>query len=156
MPTIRKPLPSTGNWRRERAEDQAGGEGQISGKQSHAALYASCPFASCLSPFISGFLPTAPGLTPPVFYLLLLIGICVIGACAVIAALSRYHKRVQGDLHLEGRMAFVVEALEPEGSVLLDGELWRARLHHDDARITGGQVRVVGARGYWLVVEPVT
>ncbi|MGI9105003.1 MAG: NfeD family protein [Pyrinomonadaceae bacterium] len=86
--------------------------------------------------------------------ILLITGACVFGACAVIAALSRHKKSAQGELELQGRVAMVVEALEPEGAVLVDGELWRARACQG-VRIARGQVRVVGARGHWLEVEPV-
>jgi membrane protein implicated in regulation of membrane protease activity len=57
-------------------------------------------------------------------------------------------------LQLEGRIAQVVQALEPEGAVLVGGELWRARTRNGD-EIVRGQVRIVGARGHWLEVEAI-
>jgi membrane protein implicated in regulation of membrane protease activity len=57
-------------------------------------------------------------------------------------------------LKLVGRVASVERALEPEGFVLLDGELWRARVR-GAARVERGRanVRVVGARDCVLEVE---
>jgi membrane-bound serine protease (ClpP class) len=68
--------------------------------------------------------------------------------------MSRHQKSAGRPLRLEGRVAVVLEALEPEGVVLVDGELWRARAR-DGNRIERGRVRIVGARGHWLEVEAV-
>ena len=58
-------------------------------------------------------------------------------------------------LKLVGRVASVESPLAPEGFVLLDGELWRARVRGVDGVGRGcGNVRVVGARDCVLVVEP--
>jgi len=48
-----------------------------------------------------------------------------------------------------------VRALEPEGAVLVGGELWPARARNGDRIAHGGRVRIVGARGHWLEVEEV-
>lgn len=87
-------------------------------------------------------------------FILLLLGAGFIVACIIVAAMSRHQKSAGRPLEFEGRVAVVLEALEPEGAVLLDGELWRARSQSGD-RIAGGRVRIVGARGYWLEVEAV-
>ncbi len=63
-----------------------------------------------------------------------------------------HQKSAVRPLQLEGRVAQVVKALEPEGAVLVGGELWRARTQSGD-EIARGQVRIVGARGHWLEVE---
>lgn len=55
-------------------------------------------------------------------------------------------------MRLEGRVGVVLEALAPEGAVLVDGELWRARARSGES-IARGRVRIVGARGHWLEVE---
>jgi len=73
--------------------------------------------------------------------------------CLMIAALSRHQKGAAGPLQLEGRVAQVVKALEPEGAVLVGGELWRARTRNGDKIACGGRVRIVGACGHWLEVE---
>ena len=46
----------------------------------------------------------------------------------VVVVVSRHRKAAMGELDLIGALATVETTLEPEGSVLLRGELWRARL----------------------------
>lgn len=74
----------------------------------------------------------------------------------VIAALSRHQKAGVGELNLLGARAVVETTLEPEGSVLVRGELWRARSRVGERIERGRAVRVVGADRYLLEVEPVT
>ena len=73
---------------------------------------------------------------------------------AAIAALSRHKKAATGELDLVGALAFVETNLEPEGSVLVRGETWRARSCTGAVVRSGSNVRVVGARGHLLEVEP--
>ncbi|HKP73872.1 MAG TPA: NfeD family protein [Pyrinomonadaceae bacterium] len=87
---------------------------------------------------------------------MLFLVVLLVAACAlVVAAMSRHKKGARGELKLEGRVAVVVAALEPEGAVLVDGELWRARTREGVRVAQEGRVRVVGARGHLLEVEPV-
>jgi membrane-bound serine protease (ClpP class) len=86
----------------------------------------------------------------------------IVGASAVliltlaaIAALSRHKKAGAGELELIGAIALVEASLEPEGSVLVRGELWRARARTGAPLKSGRDVRIVGARGYLLEVEPI-
>lgn len=90
----------------------------------------------------------------PYLFILALIGASFVVVCVVVAAWLHHRKGAGGALQLEGRIAVVVNALEPEGAVLVGGELWRARAQSGD-RIARGRVRIVGARGHWLEVEPV-
>ena len=87
-------------------------------------------------------------------FLLLLLGASFVVVCMVVAAWLHHRKGAGGELRLEGRVGVVLNPLEPEGAVLVDGELWRARARSGD-RITRGRVRIVGARGHWLEVEAV-
>ncbi|MCA1567546.1 MAG: NfeD family protein [Acidobacteria bacterium] len=100
--------------------------------------------------FLSSLVPPPSTLS----FILLLVGAGLIIACVIVAAMSRHQKSAGRPLHLEGRVGVVLEALEPEGAVLVDGELWRARARGGD-RIARGRVRIVGARGHWLEVEAV-
>lgn len=86
--------------------------------------------------------------------LLLLLGVSFVVVCIAVAAWLHHRKGAGGELRLEGRVGVVVNPLEPEGAVLVDGELWRARAR-SGVRIARGRVRIVGARGHWLEVEPV-
>jgi len=55
---------------------------------------------------------------------------------------------------LIGHVAEVRRDLRPEGYVRVRGELWRAEVDGDSDSITlGDRVRVVGARGFTLIVE---
>jgi membrane protein implicated in regulation of membrane protease activity len=73
--------------------------------------------------------------------------------CVAFAAWLHHRKGAGGALRLEGRVALVLNSLEPEGAVMVGGELWRARTR-SGVSIARGRVRIVGARGHWLEVEP--
>lgn len=78
-----------------------------------------------------------------------------IALLGLIAAASRHKKKALGALHLIGRVARVEADLQPEGAVIVEGELWRARLSGDAGMLRRGNLaRVVGASGYLLEVEP--
>jgi membrane-bound serine protease (ClpP class) len=70
-------------------------------------------------------------------------------------ALSRHKKGGSGDLDLLGSVASVETSLAPEGSVLVRGELWRARSRTGENLERGRAVRIVGASQHLLEVEPV-
>jgi membrane protein implicated in regulation of membrane protease activity len=74
---------------------------------------------------------------------------------AYVAHVSRHKKSSTRRPRLVGRAALVERTLEPEGFVLIDGELWRARLRGGGAGVAGARerVRVVGASGCVLEVE---
>jgi membrane-bound serine protease (ClpP class) len=74
----------------------------------------------------------------------------------IVVTLSRHKKDAFGELDLMGARASVETTLEPEGSVLVRGELWRARSRTGVSIERGRAVRVVGASQYLLEVEPVT
>ncbi|HEV2912351.1 MAG TPA: NfeD family protein [Pyrinomonadaceae bacterium] len=82
-------------------------------------------------------------------------GLTVLVAMGAVAALSRHKKAGTGRLELVGAMAVVETALRPEGSVLVCGELWRARAPQQSVTVErGARVRVMGASGHLLEVEP--
>jgi membrane protein implicated in regulation of membrane protease activity len=75
---------------------------------------------------------------------------------AYVVHASREKKRSSRlPLRLVGRVGSVERTLEPEGFVLVEGELWRARLR-GGGRVERGSanVRVVGARDCVVEVEP--
>lgn len=82
----------------------------------------------------------------------LLLGLAVV---LIIAAASRHKKAATGKLNLMGATASVETTLEPEGSVLVHGELWRARSLAGLTIERGCKVRIVGASDHLLEVEPV-
>jgi membrane-bound ClpP family serine protease len=72
----------------------------------------------------------------------------------LIAAMSRHQKGAKGELELMGATACVETTLGPEGAVLIRGELWPARTRTGATVGCGYKVRVVGASGHLLQVEP--
>jgi membrane-bound ClpP family serine protease len=51
--------------------------------------------------------------------------------------------------------ARVETALEPEGAIIVGGELWRARLCGAERVVArGSTVRIIGVSGHLLEVEP--
>ena len=72
----------------------------------------------------------------------------------VVVVVSRHRKAATGELDLMGALATVETTLEPEGAVLIRGELWRARLRTGANIERGRTVRIVGASNYLLEVEP--
>ena len=86
---------------------------------------------------------------------LLILSAPAVALLAYVIHTSRQMKSSRLPLRLVGRVASVERPLEPEGFVLVDGELWRARVR-GVARVGRGSsnVRVVGARDCVLLVEP--
>ncbi|GBD17629.1 hypothetical protein HRbin27_00113 [bacterium HR27] len=98
----------------------------------------------------------------PAFQLSRAVIIAVTGTVAalfliLVYLVARAHARrpATGKEALIGARAIVRRALEPEGMVFVEGELWRARSL--SGPIPAGQtVRVVGLEGLVLLVEPLT
>ena len=86
---------------------------------------------------------------------LLVLSAPFVALAAYVIHSSRRQKYSRSPLNLVGRVASVERALEPEGFVLIDGELWRARVRGGATVESGSsKVRVVGASGCVLEVEP--
>ena len=102
--------------------------------ESRAACLLLLPFAFCLFTFA---FPAALALL------------------VYVALLSRRKKSSSKPLRLVGRVASVERPLSPEGFVMVDGELWRARVRGGSTVVRAKVcVRVVVARGCVLEVEP--
>jgi membrane-bound serine protease (ClpP class) len=84
--------------------------------------------------------------------LLSLVG-CGVLALTVFVFYVRHKKQSSADLILIGRRGRVTEPLDPEGAVIVDGELWRAVTHDGASLVAGHQVRVCGAQGHLLIVK---
>ena len=86
---------------------------------------------------------------------LLVLSAPAVALAAYVVHASRQQKYSRSPLNLVGRVASVEGTLEPEGFVLIEGELWRARVR-GEASVERGErrVRVVGASGCVLEVEP--
>ena len=88
--------------------------------------------------------------------LVLLIGIlATVTALAtlIVVGLNRHKKAGAGDIKLIGEIAQVDTELDPEGTVIVCGELWRARSKNGAVIPARARVRVVGFEGHLALVE---
>jgi membrane protein implicated in regulation of membrane protease activity len=86
---------------------------------------------------------------------LLVLSAPALALVAYVVHASRQRKYSRQPLRLVGRAASVERALDPEGFVLVEGELWRARARGVASVGRGdSNVRVVGASDCVLEVEP--
>jgi membrane-bound serine protease (ClpP class) len=88
--------------------------------------------------------------------LILLIGILatVTALAAAVVVGLYFHKKVSaGDIKLIGEIAQVDTKLDPEGTVIVCGELWRARSKDGTNISSHSRVRVVGFENHLALVE---
>jgi membrane-bound ClpP family serine protease len=78
---------------------------------------------------------------------------CILVAAAVLAAVSRHKKSGTSEVKLIGAKGYVETTLAPHGTVLIQGELWRACSNDANAIETGSKVSVVGIRDHLLLVS---
>ena len=86
----------------------------------------------------------------------LLIGVlAIVAALATLVVVGLYlHKKASaGDIKLIGEIAQVKTELDPEGTVIVCGELWRARSKNGGIISSRARVRVVGFEGHLALVE---
>ncbi|MGH9873775.1 MAG: NfeD family protein [Pyrinomonadaceae bacterium] len=74
-------------------------------------------------------------------------------ATLVVVALYLHKKAGTGDVRLIGELAQVDTKLDPEGSVIVAGELWRARSISGYPISTRARVRIVGFENHLALVE---
>jgi membrane-bound serine protease (ClpP class) len=72
---------------------------------------------------------------------------------AALIALSRHKKSGSGRIQLLGAEGVVESKLDPEGTVLIDGELWRARSLDGTSIADPARVEVVAVDGHLLLVK---
>ncbi len=72
-----------------------------------------------------------------------------------VAALSKYKKTAMRSVGLIGSEGRAETTLQPEGTVLVGGELWRARSALGEAIECESLIRIRGARGHLLIVESI-
>ena len=71
----------------------------------------------------------------------------------MLAAVSRHKKSGSGDVKLIGSTGLVDTKLDPHGTVLIHGDLWRACSNDGSAIATRSKVSVVGMRDHLLLVR---
>ena len=79
--------------------------------------------------------------------------VCIVLAEGVLAAVSRHKKSGTGFVRLVGSIGLVDTKLDPHGSVLIRGELWRACSSEGAGLAPGSRVKVVGTRDHLLLVK---
>ena len=90
----------------------------------------------------------------PIVNLVLFLSLFTGALLLFVILMSRHRKAGASGLRTMGMNARVETILNPEGSIILDGELMRARANQGGHPIEPGViVRVVGASGHLLVVE---
>ena len=68
-------------------------------------------------------------------------------------AASRHKKSATGQMSPVGLIGTVDKDLEPHGSVLIQGELWRASSSEDMRLAAGSRIEVIGTRDHLLLVK---
>lgn len=89
---------------------------------------------------------------PGLFYLIAISAIFVIAATGIALA-SRHKKITPSDLPLISASALVDKPLTPNGTILVNGELWSAYSLHGNFITPGTRVTVVGLRNHLLLVK---
>jgi membrane-bound ClpP family serine protease len=72
----------------------------------------------------------------------------------VVAALWRHKQAGSTDIKLIGRLGQVDIKLDPEGTVIVCGELWRARSKDGASIASHTRIRVVEFKDHLALVEP--
>ena len=86
---------------------------------------------------------------PSLIALIVLVALVAFG----LMALSRHKKAGTGNIQLLGAEAYVESQLNPEGAVLIQGELWRARSEDGTSIAAQERVEVVAVDGHLLMVK---
>ena len=87
------------------------------------------------------------------FILVGILALTITLSLAMVIALYRHKKASKGSIHVVGETGEVSSDLVPEGTVLVHGELWRARSGDGSTLGARTRVRVVGVEGHLLVVN---
>ena len=74
----------------------------------------------------------------------------------VVVGLWRHKKSASRTLNLIGATGFIESTLDPEGAVVINGELWRARVENGSTLKTRKRVRVIGVQAHLLLVTPLS
>jgi membrane-bound ClpP family serine protease len=84
----------------------------------------------------------------------IILGLCLMLAIVMLVAVSRHKKSATLQISLVGSIGIVDKDLEPNGTVLIQGELWRASSSDGIGLATGSKIEVTGTRDHLLLVKP--
>ena len=93
-------------------------------------------------------------MTVKVLILTGILALTVALSLAIVVALYRHKKAGTGPVMVIGRTGEVASELRPEGTVVVHGEVWRARSRGGSPLNVKTRIRVVGVEGHLVVVEP--
>jgi membrane-bound ClpP family serine protease len=79
--------------------------------------------------------------------------VCIVLTASVLAARSRHKKAGTDHIRLVGSTGLVDTKLAPQGTVLIQGELWHACSNDGIELEPGCKVEVVGSRDHLLLVR---
>lgn len=82
-----------------------------------------------------------------------ILALIITSSLAIVVALYRHKKASRGPIHVVGETGEVASDLAPEGTVLVHGEVWRARSRDGSTLKAKTQVSVLGVEGHLLVVD---
>lgn len=83
----------------------------------------------------------------------IILNVCIILAAGLLAAISRHKKLGAVNPKLIGSTGVVETKLDPQGTVLIQGELWRACSNDASAIPMLSKVTVMGTRDHLLLVR---
>jgi len=83
----------------------------------------------------------------------IILGVCVLLLAGMIVTASRHKKSGNRDVRLVGSAGVVDTKLDPQGTVLIQGELWPARSTDGKGLPPGCKVKVARTQDHLLIVE---
>ena len=83
-----------------------------------------------------------------------ILALTVMLSLAIVIVLYRHKKASTGPLKVIGQTGEVASDLAPEGTVVVHGELWRARSRDGSTLRVKTPIRVVCVEGLLIVVQP--
>jgi membrane-bound serine protease (ClpP class) len=87
------------------------------------------------------------------FILVGILAVTIFLSLGIVIALYRHKKGSSGSIHVVGEVGEVASDLVPEGTVLVHGELWRARSGDGSTLDARTRIQVVRVEGHLLVVD---
>lgn len=86
-------------------------------------------------------------------HLIVVLAAVLLGISLLVLALWRHKRAGAGEVKLMGEAARVETALNPRGTIIVDGELWNAQSSDGSHIEVGVRVRVVAMQGHLVLVE---
>ena len=82
-----------------------------------------------------------------------ILGGCIVLAAGIVSVVSRHKKSGIDAVRLIGSAGVVHTALDPDGTVLIEAELWSACSTNGEELPPGSKVKTVGTRNHLLLLR---